>query len=86
MASHMKTTVYIADALLAEAQALAAREKTTLKALINEGLQKVIRERKTEKPFKLKDGSFRGGQGLQPEFQDATWARIRAAAYGLPPE
>jgi hypothetical protein len=84
MASHMKTTVQIADALLAEAQALAAKERTTLKALVNEGLRKVIDAHKTAKPFKLKDGSFRGGRGFQPEFENATWAEIRAAAYGLP--
>jgi hypothetical protein len=82
----MKTTIHIADALFDEAQALAAKRKTTLKALVNEGLRKVIDEAKTAKPFKLKDGSFRGGRGLQPEFENATWAEIRAAAYGLPPD
>ncbi len=80
MASHMKTTIHIADALLAEAQAIAAREKTTLKALVNEGLQKVIAERQTRKPFKLRDCSV-AGEGLQPEFQDASWEKIRAAIY-----
>jgi Arc/MetJ family transcription regulator len=83
MASHMKTTVHIPDALLAEAQQLAAKEKTTLKALVAEGLRAVVHERKTRKPFKLEDGSV-GGNGLQPEWQDASWDEIRAAAYGLP--
>ena len=85
MASHMKTTVHISDALLAEAQAIAAREKTTLKALVNEGLQKVVKERGSTKPFKLKDCSV-GGEGLSPEFKDASWDDILAAAYGLPRE
>ena len=83
MSSHMKTTVHIADALLAEAQAIAAREKTTLKALIGEGLQKVVKARAEAKPFKLKDCSF-GGQGLTPEFQNAGWDEVRDEIYGLP--
>lgn len=83
MASHMKTTVHIPDALLAEAQALAAKERTTLKALIAEGLQKVVQDRKTARPYKLKDCSF-GGQGLTPEFANATWDEIRDEIYGLP--
>ena len=81
MASHMKTTVHISDALLAEVQAIAARDKTTLKELINEGLRKVIEERATVKPFKLKDCSV-GGQGLNPELEGAPWDVIRALAYG----
>lgn len=80
MASHMKTTVHIADALLAEAQVLAARENTTLKALISEGLQEVIAKRKDRKPYKLKDGSV-GGKGLNPELQGATWDEIREISY-----
>lgn len=81
MAAHMKTTIHIPDALLSEAQTIAAREKTTLKALVSEGLQKVLAERQKQKPFKLKDGSF-GGGGLTPEFENATWTQIREAAYG----
>ena len=83
MASHMKTTVHIPDALLAEARAIAARDKTTLKELVNEGLRKVVKERAEAKPYKLKDCSF-GGQGLTPEFQNASWEEIRDEIYGLP--
>jgi hypothetical protein len=82
----MKTTIHIADGLLAEAQAIAARDKTTLKDLVNEGLRNVVTARREPKPFKLKDGSFKGGKGLQPEFENASWAEIRAASYGLPPD
>ena len=80
MASHMKTTIHIPDALLTKAQAVAAREKTTLKALVSEGLQRVLEERQTKKPFVLKDGSV-GGSGLTPEFEGASWEKIRAAIY-----
>ncbi len=80
MASHMKTTIHIPDALLIQAQAVAAREKTTLKALVSEGLQKVLAERQRAKPFVLQDGSV-GGGGLTPEFEGASWDKFREAAY-----
>ena len=85
MASHMKTTVHIPDALLKEAQTLAVRDKTTLKELVSEGLRKVVAERQTRQPFKLKDGTV-GGKGLSEEFRDAGFAEILAASYGLPRE
>ena len=81
MASHMKTTVHIADALLAEAQAIAARDKTTLKELVNEGLRKVVKERSEVIPFKLKDMSV-GGQGLNPELEGASWETMLELIYG----
>lgn len=83
MASHMKTTVHIPDPLLAKAQKLAEIEGTTLKALIEEGLQRVVADRETRPAFKLEDGSF-GGKGLSPEFAGASWDKIRAAIYGEP--
>ncbi len=76
----MKTTVDIPDALLAEAQELARRERTTLKALTEEGLRKVIAEKKARKKFRLRDASV-GGKGLSPEFEGASWERIREAIY-----
>jgi hypothetical protein len=76
----MKTTVEISDQLAEEAKALAARENTTLRDLIEAGLRIVLRERRRRKPFKLRDASF-GGRGLQPEFRDADWDRMRQAAY-----
>ena len=85
MASHMKTTVHIPDPLLDKAQKLAEQEGTTLKALIQEGLTRVIADRQNRPAFKLADHSF-GGDGLQPEFAGASWEKIRAAIYGLPEE
>jgi hypothetical protein len=81
MGSHMKTTIEIADRLLAEAKALAAKEKTTLRALIEEGLRELLRRKHEPKPFTLKDCSFDGG-GLTPEFEaKGGWSKLREAAY-----
>jgi len=76
----MKTTVEISDALADEARSVARREKTTLRALIEAGLRQVLRDRRRRSRFRLRDASF-GGRGLQPEFPDGDWQRIREAAY-----
>jgi len=76
----MKTTVDISDSLLAEARRVAARDGVTLRALIERGLYQVVRERTAGSPFKLRRASFRG-KGLQPEFAEGSWERIRDAAY-----
>lgn len=77
---YMKTTVDIADALLEDAKALAAREKSTLRELIEDGLRRVLAERRQRGPFRLRDASF-CGNGLAPEFRDAGWERVRDALY-----
>ena len=76
----MKTTVEISDSLADEARAVARREKTTLRELIETGLRLVLRERMRRGRFRLRDASFRG-EGLQPEFRDENWQRMRDAAY-----
>jgi Arc/MetJ family transcription regulator len=80
MASHMKTTIVISDALLAEANKVIRRDKTTLKNLVNEGLREVLAKRKTErKPFKLRDLSY-GGDGLHPDAAHLSMQEIIAMA------
>ncbi len=76
----MKTTIQIADSLLAEAKGVAAQEKTTVRALVEEGLRRVLDKRRRRKPFKLRDMSVKG-KGLSPEFADGSWAKIRDAIY-----
>ncbi len=78
----MKTTVQISDALLAEVQKIAAKNKTTLRALVDEGLRHVVeREHTREQPYKMKDCSV-GGEGLHPDVQGLTPAEIIASSYG----
>jgi hypothetical protein len=76
----MKTTLDISDPLLREARKIAARERTTLRALVEQGLRRILAE-KTRKPtFRLRKASFKG-RGLRPEIADAGWDRLRDLAY-----
>lgn len=81
MVRHMKTTVEISDSLLKEAQDLARRNKTTLRALLESGLRRELAQRSQRADFHLPDASV-GGQGMNVEFQGAGWEQVREAAYG----
>lgn len=66
MVTHMKTTIDIADSLIEAAKKAAASERTTLRALIEEGLRAVLNGRRARmRRFKLRDASFKG-KGLRP--------------------
>lgn len=80
MVSHMKTTIQIPDSLLKEARKLADEERTTLKALMEEGLRRVVSERKRRGRFKLRKVTFKG-KGLQANLAGATWDQIRDLSY-----
>jgi hypothetical protein len=77
---NVKTTLDISDPLLREAKKIAARDRTTLRALMEQGLRKIIAERKAERPFRLRKVTFKG-QGLVAELRDADWDQIRDLAY-----
>jgi Bacterial antitoxin of type II TA system, VapB len=76
----MKTTLDISDPLLREARKIATRDRTTLRELVEQGLRKIIAERKAGHPFRLRKVTFKG-EGLVPELRDADWDRIRDLAY-----
>ncbi|MGH9793522.1 MAG: type II toxin-antitoxin system VapB family antitoxin [Candidatus Acidiferrales bacterium] len=76
----MKTTMQIPDSLLKEARRLAEEERTTLKALMEEGLRRILSERKRRGKFKLRRATFRG-EGLQSQVEGANWERIRDLSY-----
>jgi hypothetical protein len=80
MLSNMKTTVQIPDTLFEEARKMAQQEKTTLKALMEQGLRKVLDERKNAKRFRLRRASFKG-TGLQSDFRGASWEKIQQKSY-----
>lgn len=77
----MKTTIELPDSLFAQARRHADAHGMTMKALIEQGLRAVMADKKEQAPFKLRDGSFHGGSGLTPEFQNASWEQIRDAIY-----
>lgn len=76
----MKTTLDISDPLLREARKIATRDRTTLRELVEEGLRKIVAERKAGRSFKLRLVTFKG-DGLVPELRDADWEKIRDLAY-----
>jgi Arc/MetJ family transcription regulator len=76
----MKTTVDIQDALLEEVRRIASQEKTTVKAMIEEGLRQVLVRRKGERSFRLRKVTFKG-DGLQSPLSDESWKEIRDLAY-----
>jgi putative antitoxin of VapBC-like toxin-antitoxin system len=80
MLTHMKTTVEIADALLAEARKVAANDGTTVRALIEDGLRRTLAARRSKAPFKIRLVTFRG-DGLHPQAGEGAWERIRELIY-----
>jgi len=76
----MKTSIQIPNALFEEARKIAHRERTTLKALVEEGLRRIISDRKKRGGFRLRKATFKGN-GIQPHLADASWDRIRELSY-----
>lgn len=81
MVSRMKTTIHIPDSLLQEVRRLARREHTTLKALVEQGLRRVLAERRSgSSSFHLRKVTF-NGEGLHPQLAAASWQQIRELSY-----
>ena len=76
----MKTTIEFPPALLQQARRYAREHGLTFKAVLELGLRKVLDEKPRRGKFKLRDGSFKG-EGMQPEFENASWEQIRAVIY-----
>lgn len=81
MASHMKTTIEISDSLLAEARSVASREGVTMRELVEQGLQQVLRQRRRPVAFKLRKASFKG-KGLSESARKLNWDQLRELSYG----
>jgi Bacterial antitoxin of type II TA system, VapB len=76
----MKTTVEIPDSLLDEVRRVASREGRTVRALVEEGLRRVLAERKRTRVFRLRKATFKG-KGLQPHVAGSSWEQIRDTTY-----
>jgi len=76
----MKTTFDLPATLLREASRLAECEGTTLQALVEHGLWRVVAEKNRGAAFQLRKASFKG-RGLRPELNDSGRDRLRDLAY-----
>ncbi len=72
----MKITIELPDALIEQARRVAHGEGATLRALVEEGLQRSLGARRRAPRRQLDFPSF-GGTGLTDEFRGAPWSRIR---------
>jgi predicted transcriptional regulator len=77
----MKITIEIADDLFERAQRLAQKERTTLRALTEEGLRMLLKDWEPDKPKKLPALVTFQGEGLTDEFKTAPWEKIRDEIY-----
>lgn len=78
MVTHMKTTIEIADSLLARAKDRARVQRITLRSLIEKSLATTLDQplpATTIRPITF------SGKGLSREFEDASWDKIRDAIY-----
>jgi len=78
--THMKTTIELPDDLLERSKAVARRENSTLKALIEEGLHLALRARSRKPAATFALQPFQG-DGLSPDFAGAGWETLRDEIY-----
>jgi hypothetical protein len=76
----VKTTLDISSPLLRRAKRYAAQHGTTLRALVEEGLNRTLEAKGQKAPAPAPLPAF-GAGGLTPEFQAAGWDKIRDAIY-----
>jgi hypothetical protein len=76
----VKTTIDIADDLLKRSQQLAKREGSTLRAVLEEGLRLVLKDRQMPGSRAFRFPTF-GKGGLNAELSEADWEKIRTTIY-----
>jgi hypothetical protein len=77
----MKTTVELPEALLARAKRHARRTGRPLRALIEEGIRRVLEETPSASPYRLPDRSVGEPGGHNPLAQ-YSWHELRDEIYG----
>lgn len=70
-----KTTVEIRGPLFDAAREVALEEGTSLRALIEEGLELAIEKRRRQKPFRLRKASFKG-KGVREGVREGEWDEV----------
>ena len=76
----MRTSIELSDGLLGRARKLAKQRGVTLRALVEEGLRRVLAESASPSEFQLKDVTY-GEGGLVEGLDQGDWERIRDLAY-----
>jgi hypothetical protein len=74
----MKTTIEISDALLKAAKRRARARGTTLRAVVEEGLRRVLRDEGESQEFRLRRATFKG-EGRVDDLKD--WDSVRDLIY-----
>jgi len=83
MVSHiMKTTIQISDDLLLRAKRRARRQRTTLRAVVEDSLRRALAEPSSVSGFRLKKHPV-AGEGRDPSLAEGGWVSIRDTIYKL---
>jgi Arc/MetJ family transcription regulator len=83
MVAHIvKTTIEIADDLLARAKRKARRERKTLRDVVEEALREALAGPAARQAFRLKKQPFQG-KGRQPGIAEGQWEAVRDLIYRL---
>ena len=77
----VKTTVDISDALLEQAKAHARRSGLPLRAVIEDGLRRVLTCEATAEPYELPDCAV-GEEGAPNPLEHLSWQDLRDTIYG----
>jgi len=80
----MKATIEIRDALLERAKRHARRAGLPLRALVEEGLRRVLSERPVRAGYAMPDASV-GDPDAPDPLEALSWQDLRAEIYGEPP-
>jgi hypothetical protein len=77
----MKTTVEVPDALFQRVKRLAKRTGRPMRALIEEGLRRVLEQEQPAARYRLPDRSV-GDRGASNPLESMDWATLRNEIYG----
>lgn len=77
----MKTTIDIKDDLLNGAKRLARRTGQPLRAIVEEGLRRVLTEPREKSDYRLPDCSV-GDKNAPDPLESMSWQDLRAEIYG----
>jgi hypothetical protein len=76
----MKTTIDISDGLYQRCKKLIQKEHTSMRSLVEEGLEIVVERHEHPIPFEFSPATF-GGAGMRQEFVSGGWNAIEEEIY-----